>query len=116
MEDIKEITDGFNEFGIKYVNTRFLPFPVENNNLRYICTIAVEYGVNKRIEKHFVKSYSITIKKPDGELIVKTYSDLNYYWVELCGYFINPFDNKIVVVTCEKWNEHDTYYRFIGIN
>jgi hypothetical protein len=116
LEDIKRITDGFNQFEIQHIDTRLLPFPIENNNSQYKCTIAVEYSVNKRLEKHFVKSYSITIEDPRGELIVKTYSDLNYYWVELCGYFINPIDNKIVVVTCEKRNEYNTYYRFIGIN
>jgi hypothetical protein len=116
LEGIKRIVNGFDEFEIKYVNNDILPFPIKNDNKEYKCAITFEYNTNIRMEKNFVKSYLISVEMPDGKLFLKTFPDLNYYWVELCGYFINPFDNKIVIVVCEKRNEYNTYYKFIGVN
>jgi hypothetical protein len=116
LEGIERIVDGFNRFEIEYFNNNILPLPIRIDNVQYKCTINFEYNTNIRLEKNFIKSYSITVEMPDGNSFVKTFSDINYYWVELCGYFINPVDNKIVIVTCEKWNEYNTYYKFIGVN
>jgi hypothetical protein len=116
LEDITRIVDGFNRFEIEYFNNNILPLPIKIDNVQYKCTINIEYNTNIRMEKNFVKSYSIIIEMPDGSSFVKTFSDINYCWVELCGYFINPIDNKIVIVTCEKWDEYNAFYKFIGVN
>jgi hypothetical protein len=116
LEDIKRIVDGFDKLGIQYFNNDILPFPIKYNNEQYKCTITFEYNTNIRLEKNFVKSYSISVEMPGDKLFSKTFTDLNYYFVELCGYFINPSDNKIVIVICEKWNKYNTYYKFIGVN
>jgi hypothetical protein len=116
MENIRKKIDMFKTFGIVYFNNPLHPFPINYNNEQYRCTINIEYNVNKRIEKYFVKSYSITVEMPDSKSIIKTFSGLNYLWVELCGYFINPVDNKLIVVICEKRYENIAYYKFILIN
>jgi hypothetical protein len=59
LNDIKRIISGFDRFEIKYVNNDILPFPIRNNNEQYKCTITFEYNTNIKLEKNFVKSYSI---------------------------------------------------------
>ena len=124
-----EITGAVLQYNIIEQQTDFLPFPIKNNNVSYDGEIV--WGKGYRPPEFFneeagewggmefddIYDVSIIIKR-NGQVkkTIKTYNGILPggfgYLIELCGYFLSPFENRALIVIALA--QYDVHYDFSG--
>lgn len=102
--------------------TEFLQFPIGKNNTVYNSNIVdVEYkdGLDGFFDNNVVAKYVVEITANNRKKIIGNFNPLNFLtrYVYICGYFLNPFENRALVVIAEEhWGFEGTEltYRFSG--
>ena len=100
--------------------TDFLPFPMlRNNNLYYAQITDTEHGEDEKwLLGDTILRYSLSVAANDRKKIIGTFKP--FLWladVDVCGYFLSPFENIILIVIAEDlglYQHGGILYRFIG--
>lgn len=110
MYDLKKeaILQSMNDYGIEALQTDFLPFPIRNGNVEYNCFADAEYRQREGFDYNSVIKYDIVVNKNGKNKIIRHNSDLYPYFfaVEVCGYFMSPFENRVLIVTYDHYLTH----------
>jgi hypothetical protein len=96
--------------------TEFLQFPIRRNNLIYECqVINTEYGKNNNGENG-VLGYSVMVTVNNKRKIIGNFIPPFVDEINIKGYFLSPFENRIAVVVAEwGWYQYGAReYRFTG--
>jgi len=101
--------------------TDFLPFPITKNNNRYYAQIIdIEYGEDEKwLLGDTILKYTLSITDNDKRKIIGTYKP--FLWLfdaDVCGYFLSPLENKILIVIAEDLGQYQhggILFRFIGL-
>jgi len=115
------------EYNIKNIHVEYNQMPIHFNNKIY--SIKVEKITNDEIfmkyddtEYKIVLNYSIIVETDGKEKIVLSknfeYSD-HIEEIYVCGYFISPFENRVLIIVAEKdytGHERELRYVFIGLH
>lgn len=134
--DYNDVTDEslYNLFNVTILNTLkahniirqktyFLRFPFRKNNKEYNSQInnikhkRDEFGLFDNV----VSKYSVLVTADDKKKIIGNFNPVSPVtgFVYLCGYFLSPFENRVLVVIAEEhWGSEGTEltYRFSGCN
>jgi hypothetical protein len=102
--------------------TEYLQFPIRRNNMMYNSYIIdVEYknGFEGFFDNIVVSKYTIQVEANNGKKIIGIFCPVNILtrWLYVCGYFLSPFENRILLVIAEEhWGFEGTEltYRFSG--
>jgi len=113
------IVDALRTHKIIEQQTDFLPFPITRNNIMYYAQITdFEYGENEEwsFEDTIIR-HTLSVTANDRRKAIGTYKP--FLWladVDVCGYFLSPFENKILIVIAEDlgfYQHGGILYRFI---
>jgi len=108
--------------------TDFLPFPLRANSIEYNIQIIVEYQKDQmdlgRDDVDVVSRYMVAITANDRRKIIANFDALSNVFISVfnvyvAGYFLSPFEGKVLVVVAERFWVHSMFelrYRFIGLN
>jgi len=100
----------------------FNKFPISRNSIIYysnIIDVKYKYGLMGFFDNIVVSKYSVQITTNNKRKIITTFIPINLLtrWVYVCGYFLSPFENRVLVITAEEhWGFEGTEltYRFSG--
>ena len=97
----------------------FLRFPIARNNMIYnghIIDIEYKKGV---FNNNVVSRYKVSVTANNNRKIINSFnpiiSETGYIYV--CGYFLNPFENRALIIIAEKsrgFEGTELFYRFAG--
>jgi len=115
-----DILNALRTYEIIEQQTDFLPFPMTRNNILYNAQITdIEYGEDEQwLLGDTILSYVLSVTANDSKKIIGTFTPFLWlYDVDICGYFLSPFDNRILIVVAEDlgfYQHGGILYRFIG--
>ena len=116
------IENALRTHGIIEQMTDFLPFPMVRNDIMYYAQIIdIEHGEDEQwFLGDTILKYTLSIAANNGRKIIETFTPLLWLFdVDVCGYFLSPFENRILVVIAEDLGQHQhggILYRFIGFH
>ena len=100
----------------------FLRFPFRRNNIEYNSQIT---GIERRSSEfgfgNVVSRYTVLVTADNRRKVIANFNVVNSetFEVYLAGYFLSPFENRILVVIAEEhwvWGDGAITYRFSGCN
>jgi len=99
----KKVDEALKKYEIVERKADFLPFPLKGDGVEYKCLIK---NVKQECSDDFceISGYDVVIDKNGKEKKIRTMSDRMANEVFICGYFMSPFEQRILVVTAE--NRH----------
>jgi len=102
--------------------TDFFPFPLIKNNIAYYANIVdVEYGEDEQwLLGDTILRYTLLITADAGKQTIDTFTPFLWLFdVDVCGYFLSPFENIILVIIAEDLGQYlhgGILYRFVGFH
>ncbi|MCL2806186.1 MAG: hypothetical protein FWD26_09620 [Treponema sp.] len=118
----KDIMNALETHEIIEQKTDFLPFPMtKNNNIYNAGIINIEYGEDEQwLLGDTILRYTLSFTANDKIILNETLKPFLWlYDVYVCGYFLSPSENKILIVIAEDlglYQHGGILYRFIGFS
>jgi hypothetical protein len=93
-------------YGIAELQLGFMPLPIKNDGAVYsaraVTTLLTEEEQEAEWYRGKVKSYSIVVGKNDAKSVtIMSKDEASATEVEVCGYFLSPFENRALIVISE---------------
>jgi hypothetical protein len=106
------------ENGIEFVQVEFKKLPIRHNNRTF--NVAIEIIEEEENELRLldrIDSYIVSVETQGKKKTVKEKNDVWAFHVLLCGYFISPYEDRVLIVTGERvlaFEDVDIDFYFIG--
>ena len=96
-----ELKNAMQKYGIIQADSEFLQFPTKDG---YSCTANIQDKTKDGEDDWFGKiDYQIRVKNPAGKSkTVASAKDVQAYQVVVCGYFKNPYENRLAIIYGEE--------------
>jgi hypothetical protein len=106
------------ENGIKFVQVEFKKLPIRHNNRTFNAAIEIieeEENELRLLDK--IDRYTVSVETQGEWKAIKEKNDVWAFHVLLCGYFISPYEDRVLIVTGERvpaFEDVDINFYFIG--
>jgi hypothetical protein len=106
------------ENGIEFVRAEFKELPIRHNNQTFNAAIEIieeEETELRLLDK--IDRYTVRVETQGKRKTVKEKTDVWAFDVLLCGYFVSPYEDKVLIVTGERvpaFEDVDIDFYFFG--
>jgi hypothetical protein len=110
------ILNSLKTYEIEAYQTDFLPFPIQRNGYEYTCSVKLEILTEYRFGDPFLNC-DIIVNRNEKSKIIKTLFEIRANAIDICGYFMSPFENRALIVTAREqwvWEGTALFYTFSG--
>jgi hypothetical protein len=115
-----QIRGAMERFAIVEQQVPFLPFPLKKNNAVYTASVNI-MSARRADPANFVFNsivrYNILVAKNEKSRIITTKNNADAEAVAVCGYFLSPFEDRILVVIANahgSFRDSNISYSFSG--
>ncbi len=92
--------------GIESVQSDFLSFPFRKDNFEYDCFVKTEYLPGSEELYDSPEKYDVVVSRNGKNKIIRTNSNPTAFLFGVCGYFMSPFENRVLIVTYNHYLTH----------
>jgi hypothetical protein len=104
--------------GIEFVRAEFKELPISHNNRTFNAAIEIiEEEENELRLLDRIDRYTVSVSTQGKRKTVKEKNDVWAFHVLLCGYFVSPYEDRVLLVTGERvpaFEDVDIDFDFIG--